>query len=146
MAGDSFVFARSASAMAPHGRPQIGGRNRPVRLVVLHVEPPRRTLPPNPGKASGFSRLTRNASRRRILLQRGIGLSDGPAGPRFLAGGGLPFASVSAAHRMDDLEGQTTRIGAALDRFAAGDVSARDDLIVWASQRLAASMPEGRPE
>jgi RNA polymerase sigma factor (sigma-70 family) len=37
---------------------------------------------------------------------------------------------------MDDLEGQTTRIGAALDRFAAGDVSARDDLIVWASQRM----------
>jgi RNA polymerase sigma factor (sigma-70 family) len=36
---------------------------------------------------------------------------------------------------MDDLEG-TTRIGAALARFAAGDSSARDDLIGWASQRM----------
>ena len=37
---------------------------------------------------------------------------------------------------MDDLEGQNTRIGAALGRLASGDVSARDDLIVWASQRM----------
>lgn len=37
---------------------------------------------------------------------------------------------------MDDPEGQKSRISAALERLAAGDVSAREEVIAWASERM----------
>lgn len=37
---------------------------------------------------------------------------------------------------MDELEGPKTRISPALERLAAGDVSAREEVIAWASERM----------
>jgi RNA polymerase sigma factor (sigma-70 family) len=37
---------------------------------------------------------------------------------------------------MDDIEGDKTRISPALERLAAGDAAARDEVIAWAAERM----------